>query len=266
MVKKGPKTHNECVLYSEKKKTGGKDIMSEECKETKLLSVSRREVKYFVSLEDRMYLLKALDKLLIPDAYGGYNGYTVRSVYFDSITNEDYIAKINHEDEKKRIRVRVYDPDDKKVKFELKRKSYGRELKESVVISREDAKALIERNYEVLLKYNEPTAKYAYELMKTRLYRPVSLIEYDRRAYTHENFNTRVTMDNNLRFCDHDYDLFSHNLNFQMGIPKDETILEIKYDRFLFKQIQDVLSKCDLTRKPPSKFGTSRQILKEYYY
>ncbi len=23
--------------------------------------------------------------------------------------------------------------------------------------------------------------------------------------------------------------------------------------------------KCDLSKKPPSKFGTSRQILKEYY-
>ena len=240
--------------------------MSTEKKETKLLSVSRREVKYLVSLPDRMYLLKALDKLLVPDAYGGYNGYTVRSVYFDSITNEDYVAKKNHADEKKRIRVRVYHPDDTKAKFELKRKSFGRELKESVVISRADAKELLNRNYEVLLNYNEPTAKYAYELMKTRMYRPVSLIEYDRRAYTHENFNTRVTMDNNLRYCDHDYDLFSHNLNFKQGMPKDETILEIKYDRFLFKQIQDVLVNCDLTKKPPSKFGTSRSLLKEYYY
>ena len=240
--------------------------MSKEKTETKLLSVSRREVKYLVSLPDRMYLLKALDKLLTPDAYGGYNGYTVRSVYFDSITNEDYKAKTDHEDEKKRIRVRVYDPDDKTAKFELKRKSFGRELKESVVISREDAKELLDRNYEVLLNYKEPTAEYAYELMKTRMYRPVSLIEYDRRAYTHENFNTRVTMDNNLRYCDHYYDLFSHNVNFHSGMPKDYTILEIKYDRFLFKQIQDVLAKCDLTRKPPSKFGTSRQILKEYYY
>lgn len=65
------------------------------------LSVSRREVKYLLSLPDRLYLLNALDRLLTPDAYGGYNGYTVRSVYFDSITNEDYMDKKNHADEKK---------------------------------------------------------------------------------------------------------------------------------------------------------------------
>lgn len=227
------------------------------------LSVSRREVKYLLSLPDRLYLLNALDQLLIPDAYGGYNGYTVRSVYFDSVTNEDYIDKKNHANEKKRIRIRVYHPDDKTAKFELKRKSYGRELKESIVISREDAKEMLNGNYKVLLKYNNRIARYAYDLMTTRMYRPVSLIEYDRRAYTHPHFNTRVTMDNNLRYCDFCYDLFSHHLNFKSAMPKDKTILEIKYDRFLFKQIQKVLSHCDLTRKPPSKFGTSRQILKK---
>lgn len=92
-----------------------------------MLSVSRQEVKYLLSLPDRLFLLDALDCLLTPDAYGGYNGYTVRSVYFDSITNEDYEDKRNHADEKKRIRVRVYHLDDKVAKFELKRKSFGRD-------------------------------------------------------------------------------------------------------------------------------------------
>lgn len=231
-----------------------------------ILSVARREVKYLVSLPDRLYLLSALSQLLIPDAYGGYNGYTVRSVYFDSITNEDYRDKKEHADEKKRIRIRVYHPDDQKVKFELKRKSFGRELKESVIISREDAEHLLKRDYSVLLHYDNDTARYGYDLMSTRLYRPVSLIEYDRRAFTHPDFNTRVTMDNNLRYCDFCYDLFNHHLNFKKALPADETILEIKYDRFLFRQIQEVLSQCDLTRKPPSKFGSSRSVLKEFYY
>lgn len=259
-----PKQKSPFVLCSEKRK---KEASGMGCNENtrNTLSVSRREVKYLLSLPDRLYLLDALDRLLTPDAYGGYNGYTVRSVYFDSITNEDYMDKKNHADEKKRIRVRIYHPEDQTAKFELKRKSFGRELKESIVITRADAQEILRRNFQVLLKYDSPIAQYAYQLMATRLYRPVSLIEYDRRAYTHEHFNTRVTMDNNLRYCDFCYDLFSTNLNFKAAMPKDQTILEIKYDRFLFKQIQDVLAKCDLSMKPPSKFGTSRQLLKEYY-
>ena len=233
---------------------------------SKSLSVSRREVKYLISLEDRLYLLDALDKLLTPDAYGGYNGYTVRSVYFDSICNDDYIDKQNKEPMKKRIRMRVYNPDDCKVKFELKRKSYGRELKESQIITRQDAQQIIKGDYSPLLKYDSPAVRDAYQLMSARQYRPVSIIEYDRRAYTHENFNTRVTMDNNLRYCDFDYNLFSKDLNFKWAMDRQDTILEIKYDRFLFKQIQQVLKHCDLTKKPPGKFATSRKILKEFYY
>lgn len=230
-----------------------------------VLAVSRKEVKYLLSLPDRLFLLGALDQMLTPDAYGGYNGYTVRSVYFDSLANDDYWDKKYHADEKKRIRVRVYHPDDQKAKFELKRKSYGRELKESVLITREDAQRLLNQDYQALLNYDNPTARYAYELMSSRCYRPVSLIEYDRRAYTHPNFNTRVTMDNNLRYCTFCHDLFSNHLNFQEAMPKDQTILEIKYDRYLFRQIQDALAQCDLTQKPPSKFGSSRSILKYFY-
>ena len=59
-------------------------------KNTGNLSVSRCEVKYLLSLPGRLFLLDALNRLLIPDAYGGYNGYMVRSVYFDSIANDDY--------------------------------------------------------------------------------------------------------------------------------------------------------------------------------
>ena len=204
--------------------------MSQE-KQTKL-SVSRKEVKYLLSLQDRLFLLDALDHILTPDAYGGYDGYTVRSVYFDSITNEDYIDKKRGADEKKRIRVRIYHTEDATAKFELKRKSFGRELKESLVISREDAQRLLKRDFTALLNYDSDVAEYAYDFMTSRLYRPVSLIEYDRRAYTHENFNTRITLDNHLRYCDFCYDLYSDKLNFKSAMPKDQTILEIKYDRF----------------------------------
>lgn len=64
-----------------------------EQEKSRLLSVSRREVKYLLSFTDRLYVHDALDRLLTPDAYGGYNGYTVRSVYFDSMVNEDYLDK-----------------------------------------------------------------------------------------------------------------------------------------------------------------------------
>ncbi len=46
-------------------------------------------------------MIDALDKLLTPDSYGGYDEYVVRSVYFDSLENDDYIDKKNKSPEKK---------------------------------------------------------------------------------------------------------------------------------------------------------------------
>ena len=232
-----------------------------------MLSVSRKEVKFLVSSTDRVYLLNSLSQILVPDKYGDYNGYKTRSIYFDSIDNEDFREKQIKTEKRKRIRVRIYNEEDKFAKFEIKRKHFERELKESITITKEDAIRLINREYSVLLNYKDnPLYEYAFNLMKSKSYIPVSMVEYDRRAFTHEFFNTRVTLDNNLRFTNFNYDLFNKNINFQKGLPGDKSILEVKYDRFLFQQLQEVLSKCNFVGKPPSKFGTSRQLLNTYYY
>ncbi len=232
-----------------------------------MLSVSRKEVKFLVSSTDRVYLLNSLSQIFVPDKYGDYNGYKTRSIYFDSIDNEDFREKQIKTEKRKRIRVRIYNEEDKFAKFEIKRKHFERELKESITITKEDAIRLINREYSVLLNYKDnPLYEYAFNLMKSKLYRPISMVEYDRRAFTHEFFNTRVTLDNNLRFTNFNYDLFNKNINFQKGLPGDKSILEVKYDRFLFQQLQEVLSKCNFVGKPPSKFGTSRQLLNTYYY
>lgn len=232
-----------------------------------MLSVSRKEVKFLVSLTDRIYLLNSLSKILTPDKYGDYNGYKTRSVYFDSIDNEDFTQKLVKTEKRKRVRLRIYNTTDTFAKFEIKRKHLDRELKESITISKEDAIKLINGDYSILLNYkNNPLSNYAFNLMKTHNYRPVSMVEYDRRAFTHENFNTRITLDNNLMYTNFHYDLFNEDINFKQAMPKDQTILEVKYDRFLFYQIQEILSKCNFIGKPPSKYGTSRQLLNKYYY
>ncbi|MGE9970964.1 VTC domain-containing protein [Candidatus Pseudoscillospira sp. SGI.172] len=82
---------------------------------------------------------------------------------------------------------------------------------------------------------------------------------------THPGFNTRITLDNNLRCCNLCFDLFRPQLNCKKTFPSDQTILEVKFDRFLFRRIQEVLVQCNLTWKPPSKFGSSRAVLKKFY-
>lgn len=232
----------------------------------KTLTVFRSELKYLIGLQDRMHLIKCLNALLVPDAYGGYDGYSVRSVYFDGLDNQDYNEKMRKFDFVKRVRLRVYDIHSDTAKFEIKRKKSGNQIKDSIIVRKEDALEMLDGNFEVLKKYEGPTAELGYELCSTMGYRPVSMVEYKRRAYTHPFFNTRLTLDNELRYCNWDYDLYGEKTNYKQVLPLTDTILEVKYDRYLFPQLQDVLKQCNLKKCPVSKFGSSRELLQQFYY
>lgn len=231
-----------------------------------VLRVSRQERKYLISLRDRLYLLGALQKILVPDAYGGYDGYRVRSVYFDGIDNQDCIGKMKKNEFVKRIRIRIYSTTDTTAKFEIKRKLCGFQVKDSIVIQKEEALKILEGDFSPLLSYDDPTAELGYELGTTMGYRPISMVEYARRAFTHPCFNTRITLDNHLQYSNFETDLFSDDPNYRYAMPLRKTILEVKFEDYLMDPIQFALNKCNLERCKVSKFGSSRSLLNEYYY
>ena len=173
------------------------------------LSVSRDELKFLIGLKDRMYLIQAFNQILTPDAYGDYSGYSVRSVYFDGLDNQDYVERRIKTPFNKRIRLRVYSPQDQTAKFEIKKKWTKNQIKDSVVVTRADAIEMLNGNFEVLKNYDSPTAELGYEICTTSGYRPVSMVEYKRRAYTHPQFSTRITLDSDLRYSDTNLDLFT---------------------------------------------------------
>ncbi|PWW96767.1 VTC domain-containing protein, partial [Clostridium perfringens] len=73
--------------------------------------VNRRELKYVISEFDYYKLENLLKKILIPDKNNGSYGYSIRSLYFDSIDNCDYYAKLGGEEVRKKIRLRIYRTD-----------------------------------------------------------------------------------------------------------------------------------------------------------
>lgn len=227
--------------------------------------VQRCEKKFAIGPEDRIRLLAAFNVMLTPDVYGGDFGYVVKSVYFDSIENTDYLNKLYKAHERKNIRVRTYNSNSATVKFEIKYKRGENQVKKSVTITKEDALAIINRDFAVLLKYDNPTAYYGYEIMTAGLYRPVSYVQYDRRAFTHSDFNTRITLDNHILYSIQTFNLFELELDLCTPILTNNTILEVKYEKFLLPYLQDLILSCEFLGKPISKFGTSRSIVNSYY-
>lgn len=227
--------------------------------------VNRRELKYSIGESDYFRINKILSTILTSDPNNKDYGYTIRSLYFDSLNNDDYYSKIGGEEVRKKIRLRIYDVDTDEVKLEIKRKINLNQIKESMIITKEDAIKLINKEYDVLLKYKSSTAKSAYNIMTMGQYRPVVLVDYERRAYMHVENNIRVTLDSNIRSNEFDFDMFNKDLTLIPVFDNYDAILEVKYDGELFCWISQALAGLDAVNQSLSKYCSSRKFFENYF-
>ena len=231
------------------------------------LSVFRNEYKYVINKCDVLSMQKKFDRFLTRDRNSVQNSYMVRSLYFDSINNIDYKEKLAGTEIRKKIRIRIYSPDAQQCKLEVKQKNGDLQHKVSMWITREDAGKLTTCNYSVLTKYfaDVPDAVYIYSLMVRGCYRPVTLVEYDRTAYTYPLFNTRITFDANIRCNEGKMDLFAQTPVYHV-LTTDQTVLEVKYNRKLVKFISDILKQYGLTKCAVSKYCMGRKVFCDFAY
>lgn len=228
------------------------------------ITIDRNEYKYLMSYSDAVNLQKKLDILLHPDAYGDRGVYRVKSLYFDSVNNIDFQEKIAGYEVRKKIRVRIYDEDSPYAKVELKKKQGNYQHKYSLVITREDAETLIKGDYSVLWNYDNETASLLYTTMQLGCYRPVTIVEYERKAYTFPENRTRITFDSHIKSSETNLDLFSKTLPFY-PILNEYVVLEVKYAKTLMKFIQKTLSQYPLTNMSISKYCSGRTMYEKIF-
>lgn len=223
-----------------------------------LIEVVRVEKKYDLSEVAALKLREMLSVGLREDPNNGWSGYRVRSLYFDSIYDDDYADKIEGLENRKKIRLRIYDLNSSIVKLELKQKYGQNQCKQTIIISREIAQKMIEGRYEGLLSSNHQLAQELYYTMQQGLYRPKCIVEYNRYAYIGQENNTRVTLDENIRFSEACYDLFAEDL--MLSPVGNQTILEVKYNHFLTNHVKDFLHMVDKKETAFSKYIMARQV------
>lgn len=222
-----------------------------------VLKVFRHEYKYNISYEEMLRLREKLNDLLEIDR--NPDGYMVRSLYFDSINDVDYYEKLDGLVNRKKIRLRIYEPNAKKVKLELKSKYDYHQQKESLVITKEEAMELIKENYSVLLNHKEDVASKLYIILTTNCYKPKVIIEYDRIAYTTKN-NTRITCDFNIKKSNDVLAFFDENINYLKITPPKNVVLELKFNRFLEPYISNVLGNYIANKESFSKYVMGRNL------
>lgn len=98
--------------------------------------VFREEKKFLIHIEDFLKKSHTLDQLLTQDEHNGVHGYTIRSLYFDTIEDNDFFEKLNGIETRRKIRLRCYDPNGDTAVLEMKQKQGSKQLKRSLCLKK----------------------------------------------------------------------------------------------------------------------------------
>lgn len=199
--------------------------------------------------------------VLTKDEYGVKGDYWIRSLYLDTLYDNDYIEKVIGVKDRKKIRLRIYDTNTNSVKLEIKNRFDNYMLKETVNISREDALLLSKGEYIDFEKYGNRILNKVSFIMHTDFYKPSAIIDYEREAYTSPINSIRITFDKNIRATISDFNFFNKEISTVNLFNKPLIVLEVKYNKMLPKWIRDILSSCKGDRLSISKYCIAKEYL-----
>jgi len=222
------------------------------------LIVRRNELKYYINYADYRILYERLNHLLKQDEHAVRTKGYIRSLYFDTIYDKAFWEKHAGILNRKKYRIRIYDLDTDKAKFEIKNKFNNLILKETAFINREDVTEVQNGNFEVLLKYNNPVLNKVYCEFKKEPYHPVVVIDYTREAFMFPFNDVRITFDKNVKASSEHLDIFNKNLLLKPMLKEGVLILEIKYDNFMPLWIKKIIQIPRFERSAISKYCIGR--------
>lgn len=223
-----------------------------------MITILRNELKYTLSYQEFALLRPRLQAVLYPDTHGGAFGYTVRSLYFDSVYDTEYYAAADGLLCKSKIRLRSYG-EDSTIKLEQKQKQGIDSRKRSLILTREEALQMQCLDFEFLTRRPEPEARGIYLQLVEGAYQPKSLVEYDREAYVFPAGDVRITYDTGTRATIGGWNLFDKNPPFAPVIPGGTGVMEVKYTGLLPPFIKGLIETGNLTAAN-SKYVQSRDF------
>ena len=226
----------------------------------------RHELKYHITPAEMTVLRNVLTPVMQLDPNGNENNeYHIRSLYFDTINDDALEEKIAGVGNRKKYRMRIYNFSDKVIKLECKSKYGDLISKQSVSIPRELADQLIAGDPDGLQRMRHPLLHDVYREMRTRLLRPVVIVDYVREAYIHPAQDVRITFDKMLRTGLYSSDMFNPMLPTFPVFDDPVEILEVKYNEFLPTYIQSLISGVTAQRSAVSKYTWCRRYENKEY-
>lgn len=215
----------------------------------------RHEVKYEADYDKAMSLKHRVAGLLAADEYTERDhSYTVKSVYFDTPYNNDYLAKELGLQYRQKVRLRTYG-EGGVYRLEIKSKNGQLATKYSVFLSKSEAERVLSGDYSPLAAREDATSLYIYHQLVTNAYRPLLSVFYKRYAYTLPGTDLRLTFDIDIRYGTDPFAVISGRR--PTGIATYKTIIELKYGSFAPNWLSDMILTRGVAASENSKYNTA---------
>ena len=220
----------------------------------------RHEDKYYISYAAYLQLKARLDAALHKDKHIAHpdGKYFIRSVYFDDYNQSGLLDKVEGVETREKFRVRFYDMKDSFIRLEAKQKLNQMTCKLSATLTREQADCLLRGDIWWMYEESQPLLKNFYFKARTRLLKPVVVVDYYREAYVFHD--VRLTFDSHICSGRFGLDMFDPALPTTPVMPSDRMVLEVKYDEDLPYSVRQLLKTVPLARCAISKYALCREL------
>lgn len=188
------------------------------------------------------------------------DGYTISSLYFDDLSNSAMNEKIEGTRFRKKYRIRLYNHGDHLIKLECKSKFDNYISKEWAPLSREEYDSILQGDYDFLMSRKEEVCKNLYISHMVKMLEPVTVVEYQREAYIHNQGNVRITFDKKISASTGPLDIFDSDYSTVQVPLNGMMVLEVKYDDYLPDYIWKLIQSDRMIKCAISKYVMCRDI------
>lgn len=200
----------------------------------------RHELKHDISMSDMIAIRQRLRAVAKTDTHAVDGKYLIRSLYFDTPEDKALIEKQSGVSRRQKFRIRYYNGDTSFIHLEKKSKTAGLGTKVSALISKEQAKQILDGDIDWMKEASEDVIREFYARIRSERLEPKAIVDYTREPFIYGPGNVRVTLDYDIRTGLYNTDFLDTEC---ITVPAVQgiCILEVKWDNFLPGIIRDAV-------------------------
>lgn len=220
----------------------------------------RHELKYNITYWQYLQLRSRFRQVMKTDPHTESDGtYQIRSIYFDNVQDKALREKVNGVAKREKFRIRYYNDNFTYIILEKKIKDNNLCMKVSAGLKDAECRMLLAGNLEWMRNHPSSLVQELYGKMKYQQLRPRVLVSYTREPYIYAAGNVRITFDWNVRTTMYHQKFLEEKVYDVEAVQcPGEMIMEVKYDAFLPRVIQDLIQMDGVRQQSFSKYGACR--------